>query len=65
MKCNIALWDRIVRFLLGVLWLAWAIAGGPFWAWAGLYFLFTAGWGFCPAYYGLGIRTLREHKRSP
>jgi hypothetical protein len=65
MKCNVALWDRILRFLLGVGLTAYLIAGGPIWAFLGLYLLFTAGWGLCPIYGTLKIRTLREEKRPP
>lgn len=63
MKCNVALWDRLLRFVLGVILLTYAIAGGPFWAWSGLYFLGTAGWGVCPIYSNIGIRTLPERRR--
>ena len=50
MKINIASWDRILRFGLGIAGTAWATAGGPFWAWLALYFLVTASWGLCPIY---------------
>jgi hypothetical protein len=65
MKCNLALWDRILRFILGVVLTAYAVAGGPIWAFVGIYFIFTAAWGFCPLFATLKIRTLREEKRSP
>lgn len=65
MKCNAALWDRILRFILGVVLTTYAIAGGPIWAFGGIYFIFTAAWGFCPLYATLKIRTLREEKRAP
>lgn len=65
MRCNAALWDRILRFILGVGLFTYAIAGGPFWAFGGVYFIFTAAWGFCPIYATLKIRTLREEKRAP
>lgn len=55
-----ALWDRAFRFLLSVLTLSYAIAGGPLWFYAlGLYGLATAGWGLCPIYSFFRIRTLR------
>ncbi len=50
MKINMALWDRVLRLLLGVLFVAWAVAGGPWWSFIGLYFLATASWQFCPLY---------------
>jgi hypothetical protein len=60
MLCNIALWDRALRFLMSILVLAYAIAGGPFWFYIlGLYLLITAGWGLCPFYSLFRIRTLR------
>ncbi len=60
MFCNIALWDRALRFLIAVLLLAYAVAGGPFWFWLiGLYGLVTAGYGLCPIYSFFRIRTLR------
>ncbi|MEN0057935.1 MAG: DUF2892 domain-containing protein [Bdellovibrio sp.] len=64
MKCNVALWDRILRFLFGVGLTAYAIAGGPFWAYIGLYGLVTAAWGLCPTYAFFGWRTLRDSHRS-
>ncbi len=57
MKCNLAIWDRGLRFLFGVTLLTYAIAGGPIWAYAGIYFLITASWGLCPLYIWLKIRT--------
>jgi hypothetical protein len=53
-------WDRAFRFILSVLILSYAMAGGPFWFWVvGLYALITAGWGLCPIYSFFRIRTLR------
>lgn len=60
MLCNVALWDRAFRFLLSVIVLSYAIAGGPGWFYVlGLYGLATAGWGLCPIYSFFRIRTLR------
>lgn len=63
MRCNVALWDRILRWVLGFLLTAYAIAGGPFWAYIGLYGLLTAAWGLCPVYAFLRIRTLKDFHR--
>lgn len=63
MRCNMAIWDRILRFIFGVILTAYAIAGGPFWAYIGLYGLITAGWGLCPIYAFFNTRTLRERRR--
>lgn len=60
MLCNVALWDRALRFLVSILLLSYAIAGGPVWFYPlGLYGLATAGWGLCPLYSLLRIRTLK------
>lgn len=60
MLCNIAPWDRTLRFIISVVVLSYAIAGGPFWFWLlGLYGLLTSGWGLCPIYSFFRIRTLR------
>ncbi|MEQ1723210.1 MAG: DUF2892 domain-containing protein [Pseudobdellovibrio sp.] len=60
MLCNLAIWDRVLRFFISVLVLSYAVAGGPIWFWPlGLYFLTTSGWGICPTYSFLKIRTLR------
>ena len=60
MLCNLATWDRSLRFLLAVLMLSYAMAGGPGWFWVvGLYALATSGWGLCPVYSFFRIRTLR------
>jgi hypothetical protein len=64
MKINLALWDRVLRFFFGVIITAWAVAGGPWWAFAGVYLVLTASWGLCPVYSFLKIRTAHiEDKR--
>lgn len=64
MKCNVAVWDRILRFVLGVLLLTYAIVGGPFWAWGSIYLLFTSGWGLCPVYAFFKIKTLSDERKK-
>lgn len=59
MKCNVAIWDRMVRFVFAVLLSTWAIAGGPSWTYFGFYLLGTAGWGFDPVYSIFKFRTLK------
>ncbi|MBC7742815.1 MAG: DUF2892 domain-containing protein [Bdellovibrionaceae bacterium] len=60
MFCNLAMWDRVLRFVISVLLLAYAFAGGPIWFWpVGVYGLITSGWGLCPIYSFFRIRTLR------
>ncbi|MFN7730047.1 MAG: DUF2892 domain-containing protein [Bdellovibrio sp.] len=60
MKINLATWDRILRYLLGMILSTWAVAGGPWWCYAGLYLLVTASWGLCPIYGLLKIRTYHD-----
>jgi hypothetical protein len=50
MRINLALWDRIFRFIIGILMGTWAVAGGPFWAFMGFYLILTCAWGFDPIY---------------
>lgn len=64
MKCNLALWDRTIRFILAVLLLTYAVAGGPFWAWGGLYLLLTSAWGLCPLYAFAKFKTIRTPKKA-
>ncbi len=60
MLCNVAQWDRFLRFTLSILILVYAIAGGPFWFYAlGIYLLVTAAWGLCPLYAYFRRGTLR------
>lgn len=67
MRCNLAWWDRMLRFFVGVTLLTYAIAGGPLWAWLGLFFLGTSGWGVCPIYGMMKFQTRREvqQRRMP
>lgn len=57
MKINLAMWDRILRFFIGILLTAWAVAGGPWWGYFGIYFILTAAWGLCPFYSYFKINT--------
>jgi hypothetical protein len=57
MTKNIGMIDRILRAALGIALIAWALTGGPVWAWIGVLPLLTAGISFCPAYALLGFRT--------
>lgn len=64
MKCNVAVWDRCLRFVIGVALTAYAIAGGPFWAYFGIYLILTAAWGFCAIYAFFNLRTLKVPWRA-
>ena len=57
MKTNMGSIDRIVRGVAGIALIAWALMGGPVWAWIGVVPLLTAAIGWCPAYVPFGIST--------
>ncbi len=57
MSKNIGIIDRVLRALVGIALIAWAILGGPVWAWIGVVPLATAAISFCPLYTLLGLRT--------
>jgi hypothetical protein len=48
MNINMMMWERVARLFFGVLFVAWGVAGGPWWSFLGVYFLATAAWRFCP-----------------
>ncbi len=62
MKLNVGSIDRILRVLVGLGLIAWALMGGPVWAWIGIVPLGTGLVGFCPAYPLLGISTCAAKK---
>lgn len=62
MKANVGGIDRIVRGVAGVGLIAWALTGGPVWAWVGIVPLATAVLGWCPAYLPFGISTCARKK---
>ena len=57
MKANVGGIDKILRIVVGLALIAWAILGGPVWAWIGVVPLATGFMGWCPAYTLLGINT--------
>jgi hypothetical protein len=57
MTKNVGTIDRVLRALVGLALIVWALTGGPVWAWIGVVPLLTAVFSFCPAYAMLGIRT--------
>lgn len=64
MRLNLAFWDRLLRICIGILMTAWAVAGGPWWGYLGIYLILTSGWGLCPIYAMLKIRTAAPEQRS-
>jgi len=57
MQKNIGGIDKIARIVIGIALIAWAVLGGPVWAWIGVLPLATGLLGWCPAYSLLGIKT--------
>ena len=57
MKANVGGIDKIVRILAGIALIAWALMGGPVWAWIGVVPVATGLLGWCPAYTMLGMNT--------
>ncbi|HMM68603.1 MAG TPA: DUF2892 domain-containing protein [Dokdonella sp.] len=57
MTPNVGNIDRIIRILAGIALIAWALMGGPIWAWIGVLPLATGLFRFCPAYSLLGINS--------
>ncbi len=63
MKTNVGGMDKIVRILAGIALLAWALMGGPVWAWIGVVPLATGLMGWCPAYTLFGMNTCPLQKK--
>lgn len=59
MKINVGGIDRTLRIVAGVALIAWALLGGPVWAWIGIAPLATGLMGFCGAYSIFGINTCK------
>ena len=60
MKTNVGGIDRLLRIILGLILIAWALfANGPIWAWLGVLPLATGLFRFCGAYSLLGINTCK------
>ena len=57
MKTSMGGVDRGIRAIAGIALIAWALMGGPVWAWIGVVPLATAAIGWCPAYVPFGIST--------
>ena len=58
MKSNVGGIDKILRIVVGLALVAWAlVGGGPVWAWIGVVPLATGLLGACPLYALMGINT--------
>ncbi|HUY03492.1 MAG TPA: DUF2892 domain-containing protein [Rhodocyclaceae bacterium] len=57
MKVNVGSIDRSLRIVVGLALVAWALFGGPVWAWIGVVPLATGLFKFCPLYALLGVNT--------
>lgn len=62
MKPNVGTIDRAARIVVGLALVAWAVLGGPVWAWIGVLPLVTGVFRFCPAYAALGTNTCGAKK---
>lgn len=60
MKPNVGGIDRILRLVAGLALIAWALMGGPVWAWVGVVLALTATIRFCPLYPILGMNTCEK-----
>lgn len=57
MKNNVGGIDKILRIVAGIALIAWALTGGPVWAWIGIVPLATGLMGWCPLYPLIGLST--------
>lgn len=62
MKLNVGGIDRILRIVVGLALVVWALMGGPVWAWIGIVPLATGAIGFCALYPIFGINTCPAKK---
>jgi hypothetical protein len=57
MKSNVGGIDKVLRIVAGIALIAWALTGGPVWAWIGIVPLATGLMGWCPLYPLVGLNT--------
>lgn len=58
MKCNVGTIDRVIRIVVGLALIAWALFfAGPIWAYLGVLPLLTGLIRWCPAYSLISINT--------
>ena len=63
MKTNVGGPEKMLRIVAGIALIAWAVFGGPVWAWIGIVPLATGLLGWCPAYTMLGMNTCPLSKK--
>ncbi|TCS69995.1 DUF2892 family protein [Sulfuritortus calidifontis] len=63
MQANVGGVDRIIRIVVGLALIVWALMGGPVWAWIGVVPLATGVIGWCPAYLPFGIKTCKTESK--
>ena len=63
MKSNVGGIDRVLRVVVGLALVAWALLGGPVWAWIGVVPVATGLFGFCPAYLLFGFSSCPVQKQ--
>lgn len=63
MTPNVGSTDRIIRIVVGLALIVWALMGGPAWAWIGVVPLATGLLRVCPAYSILGMNTCGTPKQ--
>ena len=57
MKANVGGFDKWIRIVAGLTLIAWALTGGPVWAWIGVVPLATGLFNFCPLYRLIGFNS--------
>lgn len=60
MKANVGGFDKWIRVVAGLALIAWALTGGPVWAWIGVVPLATGLFNFCPLYRLIGVNSCRR-----
>ena len=60
LKANVGVFDRILRIIIGLALIAWALTGAPVWAWVGVVPLATGIVKICPAYSILAFNTCKK-----
>ena len=62
MKSNVGGIDRTLRIVVGLALVAWAVMGGPIWAWIGVLPIATGALGWSPASLPFGLNTCSTRK---